>query len=564
MHAQVTIGSYLAQRLEEAGLRHYFAIPGDFNLLLLDELLKNPKLELIGCCNELNAGYAADGYARAHGLSALVITYSVGGLSAINAVAGAYAEDLPIIVISGSPGTDAEVEHEILHHTLGNYNYRYVRDMFAHVTAESVIVAHPDDAPALIDKAIMTAIASKKPVYLEIPCNIAALPISAPGPLTLNVPIKSDPDSLAAAVEHVASALNAAVNPLLIAGVKLRSSGALKHFDALTETSGYPYAVMPDAKGFVSELRSNYLGTYWGMVSSPAVIPAVKGTDRCLCAGPRFSDYVTAGFSLPVDSSKLIHAAAHSVSLDGQTYTNVELAEFLEALTKKINRKTAAKKLKPASAGTEAEQAGQLTVKKVYTHVQDLLNTHPEMSIIVETGDGWANATGLTLPDGCGYEIQLYYASLGWSIGATLGYALSDKKRRVLTIIGDGGFQMTAQEISTMIRYNLNPILLVVNNHGYLIEKMIHDGPYNTIKNWNYAETISVFNAESGNGWGCQVTTHAEMVTALEKAIEHNGVCLIEIVLGKDDGCRDCNRVSLELGALVAAFNNRPPKCMKH
>ena len=126
-----TVGTYLAQRLQELGLTHYFAIPGDYNLELLDEMLKNKSLQMINCCNELNAGYAADGYARINGVSALAVTYSVGGLSAVNAVAGAYAENLPVIVISGGPNTNSVQDAEILHHTLATENYSFVRDIFA-------------------------------------------------------------------------------------------------------------------------------------------------------------------------------------------------------------------------------------------------------------------------------------------------------------------------------------------------------------------------------------------------------------------------------------------------
>jgi TPP-dependent 2-oxoacid decarboxylase len=142
--ATSTVGTYLAARLEQIGLAHFFAVPGDYNLVLLDELLKNPRLKMISCCNELNAGYAADGYARATGgAAAVVVTFSVGGLSVINAIAGAYAEDLPLIAISGGPNTNSEAECELLHHTLGLLDYGYQRDIFRRVTAEALIVRNP-------------------------------------------------------------------------------------------------------------------------------------------------------------------------------------------------------------------------------------------------------------------------------------------------------------------------------------------------------------------------------------------------------------------------------------
>ena len=135
-----SIGEYLGRRLEQVGVRHYFAVPGDFNLILLDQLLKNPELKLIGCCNELNAGYAAEGYARSNGIAACVVTYSVGGLSALNAVACAYAEDLAVVAISGGINSDSEAEGRIIHHALGEVRYDYQRQIFAHVTAGAFAV----------------------------------------------------------------------------------------------------------------------------------------------------------------------------------------------------------------------------------------------------------------------------------------------------------------------------------------------------------------------------------------------------------------------------------------
>jgi len=243
---QVTIGAYLATRLEEIGLKHYFAVPGDYNLVLLDELLKNQAMTMISCCNELNAGYAADGYCRASGgPAAVVVTFSVGGLSLSNAVAGAYAEDLPIIVISGGPNSNSEHENELLHHTLGKVDYKYQREIYNHITAESVIVHRLADAPFQIDHAISVALQSKKPVYLEIASNIAGLTVGPPAPRSFTGFSSSDRSTLNAAVEHTAALLNEALKPVLVAGVKLRPRGAVEAFRQVADASGYAVASMP-------------------------------------------------------------------------------------------------------------------------------------------------------------------------------------------------------------------------------------------------------------------------------------------------------------------------------
>ena len=248
-----TVGSYLASRLQEIGVKHYFGVPGDFNLVLLDQMLENERLQMISCCNELNAGYAADGYARATGgPSAVFVTFSVGGLSLLNAIAGAYAEDLPVIAVSGGPNTNSEAEFETLHHTLGGLDYDYPRAMFAKVTAEAITIRDPREAPQQIDHAIQTALRFRKPVYIEIACNIASAITSEPTARSFGGPTSSDPLSLKCAVEKAAELLNAAMKPVLVSGVKLRAFGAESQFHKLADESGYAVASMPNAKGFLT------------------------------------------------------------------------------------------------------------------------------------------------------------------------------------------------------------------------------------------------------------------------------------------------------------------------
>lgn len=562
MEESITLGQYLAQRLQEIGLKDYFAIPGDFNLSLLDELLKNKHLQMINCCNELNAGYAADGYARAKGKAALVLTYCVGGLSALNAVTGAYAEDLPIIVISGGPNANSAAAYQLLHHTTALHNYRYVRNIFAQVTASAVIIDHPDDATYLIDQAIKTALQQKKPVYIEIACNLANIPVSMPDSSPIFAKPKSDEKALRAAVEHVARVLNAAVKPTLVAGVRLRSWNALEAFQNLADASGYAVASMPNAKGFLSEEHPNFIGIYWGPVSSPGCGEIVESSDRYLFAGPLFTDYTTTGYSALIDQKKLILAGPDHVKLDGKTYSNVMLSDFLAELTTKIKRNDnslkAYQRVKGEAPTPEADHPdAPVTVRRLFAKINQLLDK--DSATIVETGDSWFNSMRLKLPEGCRYEIQMQYGSIGWSVGATLGYAIAMKgEKRVIALIGDGSFQMTAQEISTMIRYKVNPIIFLINNGGYTIEVEIHDGPYNVIKNWKYMELIKVFNAEDGNARGFLVRTEKELAQSIEQALAHDGLSFIEVIIDRDD----CNKLLLQWGTRVSANNSKPPKSL--
>jgi pyruvate decarboxylase len=563
MAGMVTVGSYLATRLEQVGLRHYFGIPGDYNLALFDQLLLNRNLTCISCCNELNAGYAADGYARATGMAAMLVTYSVGALSAVNAIAGHYAEDLPVILISGGPNTHSEPENQILHHSLGEVRYGYVRDMFAPVTAAAVIVRHIEDAPKLIDQTIAACLRSRKPVYLEISCNIAGLEIPAPQPYQFWTKPASNPKALKEAVDHAAAMLNAAVKPVAVGGVKLRAAGAMDAFRQFIDTSGYAVAMMPNAKSFFPENHPSFVGIYWGPVSSPGAEAIVESADAYVFAGPVLSDYASCGHTIEISPKKLIHVGPGFVQLPGVLYQDIVMDEFFTALAGQIKRNdTSLETFNRTRTQTVPEppidRAAPIRTRRLFAMIQGMLDANT--TLIAETGDSWFNTINLSLPQGSNFEIQMQYGSIGWSVGAALGYQLAvQPARRVIACVGDGSFQMTAQELSTMIRYGLKPILFIMNNGGYTIEVEIHDGPYNVIKNWNYAELVPAFNGADGNGWGCRVRTEGEAQDAIQKALAHDGPSVIEVVIGKDD----CSRDLLEWGTRVCASNARPPRTLK-
>ena len=558
-----TVGSYLATRLEQVGLRHYFGIPGDYNLSLFDQILANQNLACISCCNELNAGYAADGYARAHGVAAMLVTYSVGALSAVNATAGHYAEDLPVILISGGPNTHSEPENQILHHSLGEVRYGYVREMFAPVTAAAVIIRHAEDAPRLIDQTIAAALRRRKPVYLEIACNIAAMEVPAPKPYQFWQKPTSNPETLKEAVDHAAALLNAAIKPVAVGGVKLRPAAAVEAFRQFIDASGYAVAMMPNAKGFFPEEHPNFVGIYWGPVSSPGTEAIVESADVYLFAGPVLSDYASCGHTIEISPKKLIHVGTDFVQLPGALYQDIVMDEFLAALAGQIKRNdTSLATFNRTRTQTLPEppidRKAPIRTRRLFAMIQDMIDANT--TLIAETGDSWFNCMNLSLPQGSAFEIQMQYGSIGWSVGAVLGYQLAvQPTRRVIACIGDGSFQMTAQELSTMIRYGLNPIIFIMNNGGYTIEVEIHDGPYNIIKNWNYAGLVSAFNGADGNGWGSCVRNEGEAQDAIEKALTHDGLSVIEVVIDKDD----CSRDLLEWGTRVCASNARPPSTVK-
>ncbi|GMH27132.1 hypothetical protein Nepgr_028975 [Nepenthes gracilis] len=559
-----TLGGHLARRLVEIGARDVFSVPGDFNLTLLDHLIAEPELNLVGCCNELNAGYAADGYARARGVGACVVTFTVGGLSVLNAIAGSYSENLPVICIVGGPNSNDYGSNRILHHTIGLPDFSQELRCFQTVTCAQAVVKDLEDAIELIDTAILKALQESKPAYISISCNLPAIPhptfAREPVPFFLP-PNISNQFGLEAAVGAAAEFLNKAVKPVMIGGSNLRVAKAQQAFIELADACGYPIAVMPAGKGLVPEHHPQFIGTYWGAVSTSFVAEIVESADAYIFVGAIFNDYSSVGYSLLIKREKAIMVKTDRVTVgNGPSFGAVCMADFLSGLAKKVTKNVTAmtnfqRMYVPPGMPLKSQKGEPLRVNVLFKHIQDMLSG--DNAVIAETGDSWFNCQKLRLPEGCGFEFQMQYGSIGWAVGATLGYAQAAKDRRVIACIGDGSFQVTAQDVSTMIRYGQRSIIFLINNGGYTIEVEIHDGPYNIIKNWDYTGVVNAFHNGEGKCWKTKVQTEDELTAAIATAreAEKDSLCFIEAIVHKDDTSKEL----LEWGSRVSDANSRPP-----
>jgi pyruvate decarboxylase len=556
-----TIGNYLADRLEQMGLRHYFIVPGDFNLTLLDQLLVNRNMQQINCCNELNASYAAEGYARVQGAGALVVTYNVGAFSALNGIAGAYAERLPVVLISGGYNTNDPAEGHIVHHTIEITDLSYQYDIMKKVTCDAARILHAKDAPHLIDRVLQTVMRERKPGYIEIPCNLASAECSRPTPqATLGQLPVSDPRTLSSAVEATAGLLANAERPILLAGPHLRSYDATEAFRQLAEALGCAVAVQPNAKGLFPETHPQFIGIYWGEVGTPGVQEAIDRADLVIAAGPVYSDYITVGWTAQPPPGKTVNVESDHVGLPTTHYDGAVMAEYLNALAKLVRGNDASlvqfrrSRAEPRTL-QQGEPSASLTRVEMVRQIQELVD--PQTTVLVESGDAWFDSMYLSLPEGASYEVEMQYGSIGWSVPASFGYALGvDPERKLISMIGDGSFQLTAQEVASMIRYERNNIMFLINNHGYVSESEIHEGPYNYIKNWDYAGLMASFNAGEGKGLGLKARTGVELANAIDVAREHKGgPILIECQLAHDDYAPQLK----QWGQKVAAANSRPP-----
>ena len=560
-----TVGHYLATRLEQIGLEHYFQVPGDYNLQLLDELLKNDNLKMVSCTNELNASYASEGYARANGASACVITFNVGAFSALNGVAGAYAERLPMIFISAGYNTNDEASGRFLHHTIGTTDYSYQEEMFRPVTCKTVRILTAEEAPAKIDDAVATALRESKPCYIEIASNLADAECPEPQPKQFPRAweLPYDADAVEQAADAVAKQLNAAEKPILLAGPHLRPYGAIDAFKRLAEALGCAVAVQPNAKGFFPEDHPQYIGHYLGTSSAPGAEAMVDLSDCVLAAGPMFTDYSTVGWTTTVpNDSGYLAIAEDGVTTPEGNYTNLPIAPVLDVVAQKVEKNSATIEQynRDDVTGEQAEytpaaDGEQLTRAEMVHQINELITQ--DSTLFAETGDSWFNGMHMQLPGGAGFEIEMQWGAIGWSVPSAHGYAVAKgNDHHTILMVGDGSFQLTAQEVCNMIRYQDNITVIVVNNKGYVIESALHEGPYNYYKNWDYAALMDAFNAEDGEGIGITATTAGELRDALRTASEntHRPV-LIEAQIPHDDMTQDL----VKWGKPVSAAIGRAP-----
>jgi indolepyruvate decarboxylase len=489
---RMKIGDFLLRRLKEAGVRHLFGVPGDYNLELLQQLQDSGALEWIATCSELNASYAADGYARLNGLGALLVTNGVGALSAINGVGGSYSEHVPVICIAGSIPLRSVERGLGMHHTMADGSYDHFLNAYAHLTAAYARLT-PRNAAAEIDRLIITAWREKRPVYMELPSDIAYLDIEAPaGPLVL-ADTPSDPERLRSCIAAIAGRLSAAKSPAILADADADRFGVASELMTLAEKMQAPVAVVNTAKGVIDEDIPHYVGIYIGKASEPHAREAIETSDCLLAIGYRPLEVTTGDFSasLPADT---IHARGHSVDVGDENYQAVTLKEVIRGVIDAVPQvgNRAPRRVGAAAAQTQADSSAKLTQAAYWQAMQGYLREGDVL--FVDNGTSYA-LFGLKFPPKCTFVGSVNWGSIGYSVGALLGTLTAAPERRHILFVGDGSFQVTAQELSTILRHDHKPVIFLINNGGYTIERgyLGKSEPYNDIANWSYADLPKVF-----------------------------------------------------------------------
>lgn len=565
-----TVAAYLNQRLHEVGVRHVFAIPGDYIaewVNTLDDPTTSCGLQRVHPNNEVTATYAADGYGRVGTrfagsetgpVGCVAFTYGVGAINAAQAVAGAFVERSPLVVINGSPSTaqfNSERDQGVKYHHMVDGSHTDIR-IFANITALAVRIDNPASAPELIDAALQTCLSTSRPVYIEI-ANTVALQPCRPVPSTRldGAPVLSTAKSVNEAVAAVMAHLAKAKRAVIVGGSEIARRKIQDRFAELLRRIDAPYVTSPLGKSVLSEFRDDvrYCGVYFGLSSPPDVHELMTSADCIIALGVQDTDFnylgvVTPGYD-PATASDL-PGPTHIQARDGAVlvgrglayWGDVELEDFVNGLLDALDSAPTLPGApfpgieEPVTRIAEvdaAQMADHITYDsfKALLHHQYLVrhqgDNYPQ--IVADSGFSFLSNIDLPSAEG-GFIAQLAWAAIGYGVGATAGVTLANRavgrQRRTITITGDGAFAETVNAIGTVAQLGQDAVIFVMDNRVFAVEQWLIDAnafcstdppPFEPLTDvpqghiWDYVKL-----AEGFGGRGHLVETNEELRAVLE------------------------------------------------
>jgi indolepyruvate decarboxylase len=545
--AAVPIGQYLIRRLRECGVRDVFGIPGDYVLSFFVELTQSP-LRVIGCTREDCAGFAADAYARVNGIGAVCVTYCVGGLSVCNSIAGAYAEKSPVVLISGSPGLRERVNNPLLHHKVKDFRTQF--EVFRRLCVAATDLTDVGAAFREIDRVLEAVQRYKRPGYIEIPRDLVSVVPQTPyrrAPSHAG----SDPEVLAEAVAEASRRIGAARRPVILAGVEIHRFGLQEQLLTFAERAGIPITTTMLGKSVVSERHPLFAGIYEGALGHESVTRFVEESDLVIILGAFMTDINLGIFTAHLDPGKCLYATSETLRISHHHFHDVWLADFLQGLSQ-ADLRVAPRPL-PVRPGADAPDfqlrpEAPITITRLIERLNHWLDD--TMVVIAEAGDALFASTDLVIHRQTEYISPAYYTSMGFAVPAALGTMIARPDLRPIVLLGDGAFQMTGMELSTLVRHRLNPLIIVLDNQGYGTERRLHPGEYafNDVQPWHYHQIPAVV----GGGHGYEVRTEGEFDQALRAAwADQASLSLIQVHLDRQDCSAALTRLANRLSSRV-------------
>jgi indolepyruvate decarboxylase len=548
-----TVILHLLERLKEIGITDVFGVPGDYAFPVNDAICNDKEMRWIGCCNELNAAYAADGYARIKGAAALCTTYGVGELSAINGVAGSYAEHLPVFHIVGMPKDIIQQKHGLMHHTLGNGEFDLFHKMTQPVVCASTILT-PENALTEIDRVIHAGLTHKQPVYIGVPADFALMEpcLGHSHPVAGAV---SAMEALDCVVKLIAERIKEAESPVALVGSLVGRYELQDLTQQIIEKAGLPFTSMFMGKGTLSEAHPNFIGVYNGHILAEDVRKFVEGSDLVLSFGTILSDINTGAFTTNIDPAREIRVQPDCVMVGRATYHGVYFQDVLEHLVDTVAVQGRETSLHVHGLGEpEGAPDDKISPEYMYPRIEQFFKAGD--IIMGETGTVSMGLATARLPEGATFFNQTLWGSIGWATPAAFGAAMAGPGRRTVLITGEGAHQLTVQEISQFGRFGLKPVILCLNNKGYLIERLLCEDPYiyyNDLAQWNYSKLPEAFGMED---WFCaRVTMNGELDAALNQVGQAKSGVYIEIVtdiMAASDMALGLNRIVFKGGGWKA------------
>lgn len=544
---KVSVSNYLLRRLKEMDVHYLFGIPGDYMLPFFNELVDGDHgVRHIAVSNELIGGYAADGYAKINGFGAVAATFGPGALNATNAVAGAYADDIPLILVTGTPSTKVlTTPSEKIYHHVVQKHLDATLDIFKTITVSAQRIMRVEDAATIIDDMICASFQSKKPCYLEIPLDLQTAEIDAPdSPLT---PLfgSSSPERLKAAVEQAVKTIENSRTRTVIVGHLIEREKMADVTCSLIEKIGAQVVTTFQNKNGAFESSPNAAGFYMGKLSLEHTRNIVEHSELTILVGKKYNEMDSGLFSSKPDEESQIAILLDHVVVNGHRFDHVYLKDFLPALLDGLKTAEATPSTFPADekkffyerAEPIEPTNAKLTVDRTMLQLAHYIREGDIM--FGETG-GYLSALQIGLPADALAFGNGNWISLGSGFGNLVGATFSNESnRRIIGILGDGGFHMTVQGLSTLIMYEKNAALFVLNNVGYTIERALHpevERSYNNILNWKYhllPEAFGGVPAITGNGY--DVRTEKELAEVLSVLSEPQGVTIVNIHLDPND-----------------------------
>jgi pyruvate decarboxylase len=574
MTGGISVAEYLFSRLRKAGLNAVHGVPGDYNLRLLDYVIPSG-LEWVGNCNELNAGYATDGYARIKGIGAIVTTFGVGELSAINAIAGAYAEMAPVVHIVGTPPQNDQKNGTKLHHSFCRGmpgDFRIFAEMYEKVTVAQEDITDVANAAAQIDRVIRECLRQSRPVYLQVPMDMVdAIIPGTPLAQALEVtPASGDPRVEQDVCDIILDRLRTSERQFILVDAGTSRYGLSGQTDVLIRATGFPTATTPFGKGIIDETLPNFHGIH-GTVGPHTFTSYVDSCDLIINIGPAHSNVNTYYFATVPKPEITIAIERDAITIGGRTWSVSPqriLQMVLETLKKNpLPKPTSYPELPNLRHALQSlppiDPTAKLTQDTFWYRMSSFF--HEGDIILTETGTASNGSRDFVLPKNTTLINSGIWLSIGYMLAATQGAALAQRhlaqsndhplsKGRTILFEGDGSFQMTAQELSTIIRQKLDVIIFIINNNGYTIERLIH-GPqesYNDVASWRFLEAPSFFGAGKADTdypvYAARATNWGELegVLGREEMRAGKGLRMVELIMDVMDS-NDTLRLMLEL-----------------